>query len=146
MKRTLVIFLAMAVMFPVASAQRGMAQGNTGACQGITIRKLRAQVPIPPAAILSKRRINGVCEVILDIRGQYVPLYAGTNYVIAGEMFQKKRQITQATITALQAKRFLSLKPAIEKCVAMVLRPKQEVKQTTNRKRMNLFRKNLYKR
>lgn len=130
MKKTLIITLVMALILFVTSFQQGMAQGKIDACQDITIRKLRTQVPIPPAIIVSKRGINGVCEVILDLRGQYVPLYAGKNYVIAGEMFQEKNQLTQARIEQLKAKKFLSLKPEIEKCVAMVLRPKQEVKQT----------------
>ena len=50
-------------------------------CMGISIRKLRQQVPIPPATILSKKAVAGMCEVILDIRGQYVPVYAGPDSV-----------------------------------------------------------------
>jgi thiol:disulfide interchange protein DsbC len=113
------IFMAISGIFGTC-----LAAGKPDACKGITMQALRARVPIPPAAILSKRDVNGVCEVILDIRGEFVPVYAGKDYVIAGEMYQARKQITQATISGLKAKRFTSLKPEVEKCVAMTLKPK----------------------
>ncbi len=99
---------------------------NPDACTDITMQALRAQVPIPPAVILSRRDVNGVCEVILDIRGQMVPVYAGRNYAIAGEMYQAKKQITQDKLNQLKAKRFRSLKAEVKKCVAMTLKPKDK--------------------
>ena len=94
------------------------------ACEDITVQALKSQVPLPPATILSKREVNGVCEVILDIRGQMVPVYAGKNFVIAGEMYQARKQVTQNQLNRLKAKRFGSLKTEVEKCVAMTLKPK----------------------
>jgi thiol:disulfide interchange protein DsbC len=100
------------------------------ACKDITLAAMQTHVPIPPASILSKQEVNGVCEVILDINGQYVPVYAGKNFIIAGEMFQDKKQITQTRIDGLKAKNFLRLKPEIEKCTALTFKPKKEIKHT----------------
>lgn len=100
------------------------------ACKDITLAVMQTHVPIPPASILSKHEVNGVCEVILDINGQYVPVYAGKNFIIAGEMFQDKKQITQTRIDGLKAKNFLRLKPEIEKCTALTFKPKKEIKHT----------------
>ena len=103
---------------------------NGDMCKNINLISLRAHVPIPPAQIVSKRSVNGLCELILNIRGELVPVYATKNYVIAGEMFQDRTQITQTQINRLKAKRFLSLKSDVEKCVAFTLKPKGEVKHT----------------
>jgi len=100
------------------------------ACKDITLAAMQTHVPIPPASILSKQEVNGVCELILDINGQYVPVYAGKNFIIAGEMFQDKKQITQTRIDGLKAKNFLRLKPEIEKCTALTFKPKKAIKHT----------------
>jgi thiol:disulfide interchange protein DsbC len=99
-------------------------------CKNITLEAMQAHVPIPPSTILSKQEVNGVCEVILDINGQYVPVYAGKSFIIAGEMFQDKKQITQSRIDCLNAEKFIRLKPDIEKCVALICKPKKEIKHT----------------
>lgn len=99
-------------------------------CKDITLVSMQTHVPIPPATIVSKQPVNGICEVILDINGQYVPVYAGKNFIIAGEMFQDKKQITQTRLDDLKAENFLSLLPGIEKCIAMTCAPKGEIKHT----------------
>jgi thiol:disulfide interchange protein DsbC len=106
------------------------AQEPGSACKDITLASMQKHVPIPPANILSQHEVNGICEVILDINGQYVPVYAGKNFIIAGEMFQDKKQITQSRIDALKAEDFVLLKPEIEKCVAFTLTPQKEPKHT----------------
>ena len=105
--------------------------GKPDACENITVQTLKSQVPLPPATILSRRDLNGVCEVILDIRGQMVPVYAGKNFVIAGEMYQARKQVTQNQLNRLKAKRFGSLKAEVEKCVAMTLKPKDKAVRRT---------------
>ena len=98
-------------------------------CQNVTLDQLNEQVPIPPATIISKREVNDMCEVILNINGQYVPVYAGKDYVIAGEMFENKQQVTQSKIDNLKAENFVRLMPEIDKCVSLTYKP-EVVKQT----------------
>ncbi len=109
MKNTLflVILLTTMIFLPIHSK----AEESTIICKDITLAGMQNHVPIPPATILSKQEINGICEVILDINGQYVPVYAGKNFVIAGEMFQDKKQITQTRLDGLRAQNFIRLKP-----------------------------------
>jgi len=112
--------------FPIISHA---SESKDKVCDMITLSSMQAHVPIPPATILSKREVNGICEVILDINGQYVPVYAGKDYVIAGEMFQDKKQITQSLMDNLKAQHFLRMKTDIEKCVALSYAPKKDIKQ-----------------
>ena len=125
----------LATLFILVFAVSGTAMatesvGSTGACKDVSLMSLRAHVPIPPARIISKRTVNGLCEVILGIKGELVPVYVGKGYVIAGEMFQDRTQVTQAQLNRLKAERFLSLLPEVEKSVAFTLKPKGSVKHT----------------
>ena len=121
MNKVMTIFMALGAVLVWVGVAFGSDMADP--CSAVTLASLRHQVPIPPATILSKRAVAGMCEVILDIRGQYVPVYAGPDYVIAGEMFKDRRQVTQETITGLRAKRFRALKGEVDKCVAMTLEP-----------------------
>ncbi|RPJ80579.1 MAG: hypothetical protein EHJ94_06175 [Deltaproteobacteria bacterium] len=121
------VVMATAILCSPIIAQ---AEESGDVCMDITLETMQAHVPIPPSTILSKQEVNGVCEVILDINGQYVPVYAGKNFIIAGEMFQDKKQITQSRIDGLNAEKFIRLKPDIEKCVALSYTPKKGIKQT----------------
>ncbi|MEZ4565399.1 MAG: thioredoxin fold domain-containing protein [Desulfobacterales bacterium] len=111
-----------------AESIASMTSGNE--CRDITFATMQQHVPIPPAAILSKNPVNGICEVILDINGQYVPVYAGKEFVIAGEMFQDRKQITQTRIDGLKAENFIRLRSDIDACVAMSYAPADKAKHT----------------
>lgn len=129
LKKLLVTLLITVGLTGICMAEPGN-NVNSDMCKNINLLSLRAHVPVPPAQIVSKRNVNGLCELILNIRGELVPVYATKNYVIAGEMFQDRTQITQTQINRIKAKRFLSLKSEVEKCVAFTLKPKGEVKHT----------------
>ena len=99
-------------------------------CKGITIETLRKHVPIPPAEIISMRPVHGLCEIILDINGEYTPVYATKNFVIAGEVFENRTQVTQNKISELKAKQFGKLKNEVEKVVAFSYKPSRKPEHT----------------
>jgi len=101
-----------------------------GVCTGITIDSLREHVPIPPAQIVSKRDVYGLCEVILKINNEYVPIYATSKFVIAGEMFVNRHQITQESLARIKAKFFLKFKKVADKLTAFTYRPKGKIRHT----------------
>jgi len=65
---------------------------------------LSQHVPIPPYQVESKREVFGLCEMILNVGGQLIPVYATKDFVISGEMFSNKRQITQEQIDLVMEK------------------------------------------
>jgi len=99
-------------------------------CKGITIETLRRHVPIPPAEIISMRPVHGLCEIILDINGEYTPVYATRDFVIAGELFEDKTQVTQEKISELKARQFAKLKGQVENVVAISYRPSKNPQHT----------------
>lgn len=92
-------------------------------CDKINIEWMRAHVPIPPAEIVSKAPESGLCQVILKIRGEFVPTYAGENFVLAGEMFRDRKQVTQAKLETLQAAAATQNIEKLETVVAMTYTP-----------------------
>ena len=72
-----------------------------GICEEV---KLSDHAPIPPYRVESKREVFGLCEMILNINGQLVPIYATKDFIISGEMFSYRRQITQRQLEIVKRK------------------------------------------
>jgi len=74
-----------------------------GVCEEV---KLSDHAPIPPYKVESKREVFGLCEMILNINGQLIPVYATKNFIISGEMFSHRRQITRSQLELVRKKVF----------------------------------------
>ena len=72
-----------------------------GVCEEV---KISDHVPVPPYTVESKREVFGLCEMVLKIGGQLIPVYASKDFVISGEMFSYKRQITQVQLEKVRKK------------------------------------------
>ena len=72
-----------------------------GVCEEVHLSK---HAPIPPYKVESKREVFGLCELILNVNGQLIPVYATRDFIISGEMFSHKRQITKAQLEKVKEK------------------------------------------
>lgn len=72
-----------------------------GVCNEV---KLSDHAPIPPYKVESKREIFGLCEMVLNINGQLIPVYATKNFIISGEMFANRKQVTKDQIDKVKKK------------------------------------------
>ena len=70
-----------------------------GICEEV---KISDHVPVPPHVVESKREVHGLCEIILNINNQLIPVYASRDFIISGEMFSYKKQITQEKLEELK--------------------------------------------
>jgi len=122
-----VFIMVLALMFLLGADARA-----AGPCDGVTLDAIKAQVPLPPARIVSMRPAHGLCEVILSMAksGENVPVYVGKDFIIAGEMFSARRQVTQEQIEKLKKAEFLKLKPRLDEAVAIDYRPSGETGRT----------------
>ncbi len=66
-------------------------------CNRINIKTLKIHLPKFPEGvkILSKRPVKGLCEVVINYRGRDIPLYIGKDFVIVGNLFSYKKNITR---------------------------------------------------
>jgi len=85
--------------------------------------------------IISRREINGFCEVIMQINSRFYPCYIGKNFVIFGKMFSNGRFVSQDIIQKVQIQQqkkrqreFLSKKEELDKVVAIVYKPSKTAK------------------
>ncbi len=93
------------------------ATADDSICDSVDMEWIRTHVPVPPAKIIEKAPLNGLCQVILDIQGQLVPVFTGKNFVLAGEMFQDKQQMTQNKINDLKT---AAIKESMDKLKTVV--------------------------
>jgi len=61
-----------------------------GVCNEVNEELLQKHAPIPPYKVVSKREVKGLCELILNINGDLVPVYATKDFILAGEMFSNR--------------------------------------------------------
>lgn len=114
-----------AVAVALALSSGAFAQQIPSVCKGINLNE---NVPMPPYRIMSERNVYGLCEMILDIRGQLVPVYATKNFVIAGEMFSRRTQVTERQIrkvkSAILKSKFNEAKKDLNSLVVARFNPK----------------------
>jgi len=102
MKNLPYILLILACLL-VMSATNTHAEFNSKApCKNIDLDWLNKHATMPNASIMSKQTLDGLCEVILKIGKDYIPVYAGKTFIITGEMFKRKKAVTGPKIKALK--------------------------------------------
>ena len=104
-------------------------------CDSTTIETMKRHTPIPQAEIISKREVLGMCEVILKIGAENIPVYATDKFVLAGELFSEKKQITRETLDKLEGlaaeenkKNFYQIRPKLDVFAGITYTPKGKVK------------------
>lgn len=124
-----VLALIIGVVFRPGTAYAG------DLCDPITIETMKRHIPTPQAEIISKREVMGMCEVILKIGAENVPVYATDKFVLAGELFSEKKQITRETLDKLEGlaaeenkKIFYQIRPKLDAFAGITYTPKGKVK------------------
>ena len=96
-------------------------------CDNITPNDITRHIPVS-GTIVSKRSVNDLCEVILKVRQEYIPVYVTPKYIIAGEMFQNKTQVSGNKIEKLKADQSLLFQNQLNKCVSIRYRPEKSIR------------------
>jgi thiol:disulfide interchange protein DsbC len=126
MKKTLILITAIFAFF----THNAFAQENI--CNHVNIDWLKTHVPLPnESKIIHKKNRFDICEIVLDINGQVAPLYAGKNYIIAGQMMQEKHQVTGEVLQ--------SLEPVIKKNQEELIRQQEKIEKARLEKIKNNF-------
>ena len=99
-------------------------------CGKVDMAWLRTHSPIPQGEIVSKNNMGSLCEIILQFGNEYVPVFSGDDFIIAGEMIKHRKQVTVAKIDALKADGFRKILPKLDSVVSITYKPEKN----TNRK------------
>jgi len=94
MRWILVFFMLLVLSFDVSAAS---------VCTHVDMDWLSQQAPLPgEARIVYKKDQGALCEVVLSLDGNLVPLYAGKEFLLVGKLFRDKKFITGETLNALE--------------------------------------------
>ncbi|THB73448.1 MAG: hypothetical protein D3926_23805 [Desulfobacteraceae bacterium] len=73
------------------------------ACRTVTIETIARHIPLPGGTeIVLKQEKASFCEVILNLEGSLVPVYASNDFVFAGQLFKNGTSVTQKTMAGIQ--------------------------------------------
>ncbi|AMM40500.1 thiol:disulfide interchange protein, DsbC [Candidatus Desulfofervidus auxilii] len=126
MKRYLLVLSVIILSF--AFVTQGLAGEK---CKNITIEIMQKHIPFsfpPDTKIISQREVGGLCEVIVNIQGRDLPIYVGKDFIILGQMFSNKKNVSNEEVKKLHSQKFLSLKKDIDKAVAITYTPSSTAK------------------
>ena len=81
----------------------GVSSGRAeSVCDHVTLAWLHTQVAVPQDAALVFKKEQGVlCEAVLSIKGSLAPVYAGKNFIVAGQMYKNGASVTRMTMSNL---------------------------------------------
>lgn len=99
-------------------------------CEKVTLESITRHKAYPSAAILAKRPVAGLCEVLLQTGTQVIPIYVGKDYLIAGDLYQTRKSLTREGFTRLTSQYFVALRGEADKAVAFGYRPKGPIRHT----------------
>jgi uncharacterized membrane protein YphA (DoxX/SURF4 family)/thiol-disulfide isomerase/thioredoxin len=99
-------------------------------CEKVTMETINSHKPFPSASILSKRPVQGICEVLLQAGDKKIAVYARENFLITGEMFHKKANLTAEGFELLTSRTFLELRDEMDQAVALHYAPEGDIRNT----------------
>jgi len=71
-------------------------------CTHVDMEWISRQAPLPPEAkIVYKKEQGALCEVVLAVDGDLIPLYAGQDFLVVGNLFRDKQFVTRETLESL---------------------------------------------
>ncbi len=102
-----------------------LSQGDSlsSKCSKINEEIIVKNIPVTDFKILSGREVGGLCEIVININGRIIPLYGNENFLISGDMFSLKKNMTSEKIYEVRKNLFLQNRDAIDKSIAFVYTP-----------------------
>lgn len=132
-----IIFLVLFIFFNIEQvvAEEKIDTLQASPCAIVNIDWIKTHLPLPQNSkvIHKAKTYGGLCEVVLEIGGEVAPLYAGNDFIIAGQMIKEKDQITSKVLQ--------SLEPVIKKTQALALQEEQRRQSDQLKKIKNNFSK-----
>jgi thiol:disulfide interchange protein DsbC len=95
-------------------------------CSGVDNGFIRKHASVADFTIVSSRPVSGLCEVIINYRDQLVPLYAGKNFIISGNLYKDRVKITDESINSIKAGNFNKHLRRIKEAVSFSYIPEQK--------------------
>lgn len=95
-------------------------------CEKLTPDSITRHLSLPQFSFASKRDVgDGLCEAVLKVNDDLLPVYVTDNYVIVGDMFRYRGHLTREKLAELDAIIFKENKAALDEATAFAYTPSQ---------------------
>ena len=123
------VFVFTLVCFILLSFSPGICGEQKDFCDSVNDELLKKHIVIPEYNIVQKKTVNdSLCEIVLKIGDDYVPVYASKDYVIVGDFFTGRQHVTLETLSELQRKDFQQYRKELDNAVAFSYSPQNSGK------------------
>lgn len=99
-------------------------------CEQVSLESISRHKSFPSPVILAKRPVGGLCEVMMQTGGKKVPVYAGKDFIIVGEMIREKKSVTVEGFMQVISKTFFSLRDDLDRSIAIRYVPRNGIRHT----------------
>jgi thiol:disulfide interchange protein DsbC len=94
-------------------------------CSSIDGEFIKKHLPVQNFSIVSKKPVKGMCEIIINFNDQLIPLYAGSDFVLTGNLYKEGTKLTDETINNIKAGNFKKNMESIKKAVSFSYLPQE---------------------
>ncbi len=95
MIKTASFFFFVLIFFPASAF-------SASVCKHVSMQFISRHLPLPvQARIIKKQERGSICEVILQTKNELAPIYVGKDFVLIGQLLQKKKSVTAQTMEQL---------------------------------------------
>jgi thiol:disulfide interchange protein DsbC len=110
------------------------AAADEGACKGVDEAYISKHMPLPVFTITAKKDMRGLCEVVIKIDDDLLPIYAQKDkeILIAGDMFYNKKHLTRESLDNQHAAAFRQATADINAAVAFSYKPEDKPKDSAD--------------
>lgn len=93
-------------------------------CKDVSKDSITRHLSVPEFSMASKRDVgDGLCEVVLRINDDLLPVYVGNGFVLVGDMFRLREHVTKEKISELNMAIFRENKGNLDDVTAFSYRP-----------------------
>jgi len=100
---------------------QGVSRGDT--CHEISTDVIRKHLGVTEFTIMSKRELNGLCEVIINTENRILTFYGNKKFLISGEMYENGSSLTEAMLYEINKSLLKSSISEVESCVVFSYSP-----------------------
>ena len=95
-------------------------------CKNVSNESITKHLNLPDFGIASKRNVgDGLCEAVLRIKDDLLPVYVSDGFVIVGDMFRSKVHVTKEKVSELNTAIFKENKAILDEVTAFTYTPAQ---------------------
>lgn len=92
-------------------------------CSRITDEIISRHLPVSEFSVVSRREVKGVCEVVINVSNRIIPLYGNEDFLISGDMYNNRANITKEKIYDINKNAFLKNRTTLDGLAAFEYKP-----------------------